>query len=328
MSPSARNLHVRSPLPRLLGRTSVGPLLMIGSAAFWALGTVFSKAVLSASDPVSPVPLLAIQLMASVTFLTPVILRRLGQVGPALRRGWTGLLEPGAAYFLGMLGLALVSASLATVIGSLEPVVIPFIAWLLIRRHPRPSQLLVAGIATAGAIAASWDDSTQANSVLGIALLVAGVVAAATYVVLSASHVIDVKPGILAWSQQMWSLALIVPTCIGVTILLPDQDWPGEPVTWLAAAASGVCSYAIPFVLYLMALTRIPLHTAAIYLCLIPVFGVMFAVMILGEDLSVIQVVGALIVVVALALAALLPSQRGESEHDKNARLTGVERAS
>ncbi len=76
-----------------------------------------------------------------------------------------------------------------------------------------------------------------------------------------------------------------------------------------------------------MALTRIPLHAAAIYLCLIPVFGVIFAVVILGEELSAIQVVGALIVVVSLALAAVLPSSRGDSERDPQGLVTGVERA-
>lgn len=283
----------------------MGPLLMIASAAFWALGTVFSKAILSSSDSVSPVPLLAIQLVASVLFLSPVIFRRAVDVNPALRRGWTGLLEPGAAYFFGILGLALISASLATVIGSLEPVIIPFVAWLLIRQRPQPLRMSLAVVATAGAIAASWDSSTQANSLLGIVLLVAGVVAAATYVVLSASHVLDVNPVVLAWSQQVWSLTVIIPICIVVTAFLPDQNWPQLPSTWLASAASGVCSYAIPFTLYLLALTRISLHAAAIYLCLIPVFGVFFAVRLLGEDLSTLQVAGAAIVVVTLALVAL-----------------------
>lgn len=132
-------------------RARVGAVLMITSAAFWAGGTVLSKAVLD-ETPTDPLPLLTVQLTASVATLATAAAATRRSTRGAWRVGWTGLLEPGAAYSLGIVGLALTSATNATVLGSLEPMIVPFLTWLVLRHRLRFVQLGPIVVATTGAM--------------------------------------------------------------------------------------------------------------------------------------------------------------------------------
>jgi drug/metabolite transporter (DMT)-like permease len=283
----------------LTARFSVGALFMIGSAFFWAAGTVFSKGVLDNTD-VSPLPLVAVQLAASVAVLWTVVAVSGRSTRGAWRLGWTGLLEPGAAYSLSIVGLALTSASNATVLGSLEPVVVPLLAWVVLQHRPRAVHVVLVTIATSGAIVVSMTGNDTPSGFVGDALVLGGVVAAALYVVLSSRHVAMQPPVVLAVVQQTWALGLTVALSVGATVLVAGTRWPESTPEYLAAAASGVCLYAIPFSLYLHALAHIPVTDAAIYLCLIPVFGIAGSFIALGEPITAPQVVGSLVVIAAL----------------------------
>ncbi len=66
---------------------------------------------------------------------------------------------------------------------------------------------------------------------------------------------------------------------------------------WLVAIASGILQYALAFLFYLIALQTVPVSQAAFYVALIPVFGVVSAVLILGEQPSFPQWIGGVLVV-------------------------------
>lgn len=97
--------------------TSASPVVCLTlAAAFWAVGTVISKALLAS---VSPITFLAIQLVPSVAVLWALVL--IAGIPPA---GWRVLLpvallgwvNPGLSYTLSMLGLARSIASVATLL--------------------------------------------------------------------------------------------------------------------------------------------------------------------------------------------------------------------
>src|SRR5260221_3538095 len=77
----------------------------IRASACWGLGTVISKEALGF---VPPLTLFAVQLTASIVFLSMAIVFRPQRFQWSLGGivgGATGLLEPGMAYMLGMIGL-------------------------------------------------------------------------------------------------------------------------------------------------------------------------------------------------------------------------------
>src|SRR6187397_1946027 len=92
------------------------------AAAAWGFGTVVSK---RAVEEFAPVTLLSLQLAASLATL--VVLARVTGTSlrgspPLLSR--LGLLNPGLAYALSLVGLVTVSASLSVMLWALEPLLI------------------------------------------------------------------------------------------------------------------------------------------------------------------------------------------------------------
>ncbi|NJL41331.1 MAG: DMT family transporter [Leptolyngbyaceae cyanobacterium SM1_4_3] len=66
---------------------------------------------------------------------------------------------------------------------------------------------------------------------------------------------------------------------------------------WLLAIGSGVMQYAIAFLLYLIALRTVQASDAAFYVALIPVFGVASAIVLIGEQPSLLQWIGAALII-------------------------------
>ena len=75
---------------------------------------------------------------------------------------------------------------------------------------------------------------------------------------------------------------------------------------WVSAIASGALYYAVAFGLYLAGLRRVPASVAALFLMLIPVFGVAAGYLMLAERLSGRQWFGAGLVLAAVGAATLL----------------------
>src|SRR5688500_19046114 len=111
-------------------------LLLFAATASWGCGTVLSKLVLDRG--VAPLTLLAIELAASSLLLL------LGALVVGARLTWSptlrqlaalGVLNPGVAYALGLLGLATTSASMSVLLWDTEPVLIMLLAVLLLRER-------------------------------------------------------------------------------------------------------------------------------------------------------------------------------------------------
>jgi drug/metabolite transporter (DMT)-like permease len=280
---------------------------MVASAATWAAGLVLTKVALDVTG-VAPGPVLVVQLVASVGALAAACAVTGAGLRGAWRHGWVGLLEPGIAYQFALAGLALTSAANASVLGSLEPVMVPLIAWVLLRERPRRRLLVVIAFATVGSALVSFSAGGGGGSWAGDGLIVASVFAAALYVVVASKQVTNVAPLPAALTQQVWALGFVLACQLVLASPLPSAT----PAQLLLIAAAGVLNYALPFWLYLTALTRMPVARAATYLTLIPVFGVLGAVLVLGERLTWLDLVGGALVVASLAADARTVPVKGD----------------
>jgi threonine/homoserine efflux transporter RhtA len=89
--------------------------------------------------------------------------------------------------------------------------------------------------------------------------------------------------------------------------------WPAITATALTwAFISGMLQFALPFWLHLVALRHMPASIFSFFLALVPVFGVIGAMLFLGERLGAIQIVGGVLLVGALLPVA---RQHGADEH-------------
>lgn len=281
---------------------------MVGSAACWGLATVLTKGALAVMPPFS---LLVVQLSASVAFLWAAVAVTGQSARGAGRAALAGVLEPGLAYGAGVPGLMLTSAASASVIGAAEPMFIAALAWAAFGLRPSaPVAVAMLTGALGVALVTAMGAEAGERRLAGDLLVLLGTVFAAVYVLVSSRSVQAVAPLPLAAAQQSAGLGFAVVLAAGA--MLAGLEPPPAAVTSAGvapgalalAAASGVVQYALAFWLYLLGLRALPVATAAVFLALIPVFGVGGAMLFLGEGVAPAQGLGCALVIAAVLLAA------------------------
>ena len=281
-----------------------GPLLaLILAAASWGIGTVISK---RAVDEIPPITLLAVQLGASLVAL--VLLARLRRIPlrdpsapPILGR--LGLLNPGLAYLLSLIGLSSITASLSVLLWSVEPILILVLASVVLAERVGRSFVALSGLAVAGMVLVLYEPGNT-GSLGGVALTLTGVACCAVYTVVGRrwlGSVDSTAPIVIA--QQAWALAFAT-LLVGLVAIAGGTVVPAavSGVGWISAVASGVLYYGAAYWFYLSALRRLPASSAAASFYLIPVFGVAGGMLVLGERLGAVQWLGAGAVLVAVFL--------------------------
>ncbi|HYL40319.1 MAG TPA: DMT family transporter [Candidatus Binatus sp.] len=275
-------------------------ILLVLAAVCWGTGTAISK---QAVADVPPVTLLATQLAVSLVFLTLAARVR----GDRLRslpteRAITrlGLLNPGLAYALGLVGLTRISASLSVLIWAIEPIAILGLAALLLSERVGPWLIGLSAVAVGGLVVVLHDPAASGETI-GIAISAAGVACCALYTIAARAWLgaSDSTVAVIV-GQERYALGLAVGLVAGVAAsggaVLPSAVSLG---TIASAVGSGLLYYGVAYWLYLTALRSLPASVAATSFYLIPIFGLAAAAA-FGERLAVIQWLGAAVVIVAL----------------------------
>jgi len=277
---------------------------LIAAAASWGIGTVVTKQVV---DDVAPLTLLPLQLTASCAFLLVVVLVRREPLtcSPSVRRlSALGVLNPGVAYALGLIGLTTITASMSVLLWALEPVGIMLLAALVLREHIPPALAALVGVAVAGVLLVVYQPGATGQAI-GITLTLVSIGCCALYTVLTRRLMLDDSSLNVVLAQQGAALvfAISLATLVG---LAGGTGWDlaGLGVeSLLGAAASGVLYYGLGFLMFLTGLRTVAASYAGAFLPLIPVFGVAAGYLV-GERLEPRQWVGALVIVAATAVIA------------------------
>jgi probable blue pigment (indigoidine) exporter len=296
--------QVDAPVARRFARRDLALLAL--AAACWGLGTVVSK---RAIDEMPPFVLFPIQLAASLVVLA-LLMRRAGVplTGAPQRLGRLGLLNPGLAYALGLIGLTYISASLYVLLWALEPLLIVLAAGIFLGEGITKGLVLFSVIAAGGMGLVVYDPSTSGQWV-GVLLVVAGVGCCAAYTVIARRWVgTSDSTAQVVLLQQVYALAFALALGVVAGVVGGVVRWSGISTTALfSAIGSGVLYYAAAYWFYLSALRRVPASLAATSFYLVPVFGVAASFVLLGERLTVAQWVGVGIVVMAVVAITRLP---------------------
>jgi probable blue pigment (indigoidine) exporter len=245
------------------------------------------------------------QLVVSLVFLVVVGALRGERIrsGPherAITR--LGLLNPGLAYALGLVGLVSISASLSVLIWALEPVLILVLAAALIR-EPLTAWLVSVSALAVGGLLLVLADPTLSGALPGILVSATGVLCCAVYTIATRRWIAGSDSTVaVVIGQELWALALAAGLVAGTALF-------GGPVSPTALDAAGIASavgsgllyYGVAYWLYLSALRRLPASIAATSFYLIPVFGLATAGLAFGERLTPVQWAGAVIVIAAVA---------------------------
>jgi drug/metabolite transporter (DMT)-like permease len=283
----------------------------VGATFCWGAGMTLTKMALGHFEPSL---LLVLQLLASVVFLVLMLLVtgiRATSWPQLLRNSGLGVLEPGLAYFLGLEGLNRISAAEAVVLSSTESIMIVLIVWMFAIERPRGVVLLLAVIGAAGAVLVAGSHLQYAGgslSLWGDLLVLGGVLSAAVYVVCSSRRASVTEPIPALIGQQVVAVLFAVGIHLAFSggFSIPSVS----PYGWGLAAASGIVQYACAFWLYLWALKGLRTDEAGLYLSLIPVFGLMVAIPVLGERLTLMQWVGTIVIVGTIVVLTRIREDR------------------
>ena len=197
----------------------------------------------------------------------------------------------------------LIGAGLATVVANVQVVWVGLVAWIIHREHPTRTALTVVPIVLVGIILIgglgredAFGDHPLAGAVIGA---LAGVTYAGFLLVFRASNrtlVPAVGPLLDATAGTALGVLLIAPFDSGFTMAI---SWPAHG--WLIALA--VVGQALGWMLIAIALPRLAALETSVMLLIQPAATIVWAGLIFGDRLSVVQWAGVVIVLGGVLVA-------------------------
>jgi drug/metabolite transporter (DMT)-like permease len=205
-----------------------------------------------------------------------------------------------------------VGAGLGTVLGNLQVVIIPFVAWAVLSERPSSRILAVLPLVFAGIVLISGVLESGAygeNPPRGILFGAATGICYSGFILLLRRGNADIRrpagpllDATIAATLTALALALV----LGQTDLEPT--WPAHG--WLATLA--LTSQVVGWMLISVSLPRLPAALTSLILTVQPVGSVVFGVILLGEEPTILQVAGVAAIVAGLVAIARRRPQEGE----------------
>ncbi|GAB2824212.1 DMT family transporter [Actinoallomurus bryophytorum] len=271
------------------------PALVL-AALLWGGSAAFTKYAL---DTWQPMTLLTVELAgASVVLWTAVLIR--GHRRPAVWRRLVllGALEPGLCYAFVNLGLTHTSASNGIVLSGLESGFVVVLAAVFLRERLAVRSVAGLAVALAGVLVLEGARPEFTGVFGGDLLVLSGIFCAAVYVLVARRTADQVDALTMTAYQFASGFLFFLPFSVGEWVTgaekapLHQSAW-----SWLVATGIGVGAYACSFLLYNFAIARVSAGRAAMILNLMPVFGVLIAVIFLREHPGAWQLVGAAMII-------------------------------
>jgi drug/metabolite transporter (DMT)-like permease len=166
---------------------------------------------------------------------------------------------------------------------------------LLSRRFVGAAALSFAGVALV-----ATGSGGVASSPAGIALATLGAATWAVYSVAIAPLMRRYSPFRISALGLMMGAALLLPTA---SPQLADQEWDLPLTVWIMFPAATLGALVITNVLWFSAIDQVGPSRASLYANLQPFLGALFALLLLSERMTLVQVAGALGIAAGIVLA-------------------------
>jgi drug/metabolite transporter (DMT)-like permease len=277
-------------------------LALVAATACWGSSVVTVKV---ASRGLTTWAVTAIELITTMAILGAVVLiGRITLSKPSWGLVFAGVLEPTLAYVLINGGLARTSGTHAAIIIGLQSLMVVALAALIHRQVPTRRVMLGLALALAGLIAVTSTHSSGSPTITGDVMVLLGVACAAGYVVVAHGVAQRYEAVELTFYQFVFGSLALVPF-VAFSLASTHQGLVAQASANEigAAVATGIFASALGFLLYNKALQGISPTLAGAGLTLIPVFGVIFAAIFLGETLTLTIVLGGLLVITGVAIS-------------------------
>jgi drug/metabolite transporter (DMT)-like permease len=263
---------------------------MLLAMVLWGVNVSAVKALTTSFESL---PLAALRMAVACLALSAIVLWRRGGV-PALGArqlaAMTGcaFLMVYANQILFAQGLLRSTATNGALIMALSPLVSALMAALVFRESLTPRRMLGVALGFAGvaAVVLSHPGAGLSRAGIGDLMLALGVVSFAIGGVGVQRLARQIDPLSISWVIYMIGTAMLVlhtllgPSRLGMAELFPGA-WP-----WALVLFSGIAATAAGNLIWNRAISVIGVARTAVFLYWVPVFGVAFAALLLGEALT------------------------------------------
>ena len=284
-----------------------GEVLMVLVAILWGSAFPVTRLLLEEMPPLAAAAWRT--LLAAVAVAAFAALRgEFGLLRPARedRPRLAGLaLLGGALFLIGMnLAIFLTGASITSFVTGTYPILAVVVAAFLLR-EPLGRRVMVArAIAGLGLVLLARPGGAHVEA-LGVLAALGAALSFASYLGLARLWADPIRLPTLTVAFWLLISSLLVTAALQLLIdpagLVPHLSLTGwTALLWLALPAS-----ALPHVLVIATLRRMPAGRAAPFLLLMPISGTLIAAALLGERLDQIQLAGAALILLGIAAATL-----------------------
>jgi drug/metabolite transporter (DMT)-like permease len=242
--------------------------------------------------------------------LFPLALSQLREDAPLIRRHWPRLLVFGAVgaggfTLLGYWGVSYTTAINATLLNSSLPLYVVPLSWLLLRLTVSARQLLGLSLSLAGVLTIVSSGSLRTLAQLrlnpGDFLLLGGAFLWAIYTVT------------LRWRPPLRPLSFLFTTIVAAAaVSLPFYAWEMWSGTQMSATPVSIVTIGylalfpsiVAYICWNQAVAMVGPNVAGFFNPVIPVFGILFAVIFLGEPLRAFHLAGFALVLGGVVLTS------------------------
>ena len=204
-------------------------------------------------------------------------------------------------------GVSLLNSGRAAIIGYTMPVWALLASAVLYREKITITALLGIALAMSAALLLAWGSAGQwGNHPLGIAVML---VAAITWGVGNAMMK-NSKLSISGITLTFWALFIAFVFFV-ITTTIFEQDlweWPNL-MQWLAILYGGVITFAVSYVAWFHVARKLSAVSSGLSITLVPVFGVTGGALILGESVTLPDII-ALVLILLSMLVFLFPDSK------------------
>ena len=296
-------------MQKTLSKTQ-GILLLIAVNVLWGLSFIFSKVALDEGMPT--LTLAFIRYVMVCILLVPLCLRteggiRLSKWAP--RAFATTLLGITVYYFFEYTGLTLTTASAASLILSLVPMMT--LLWRVIFQRERISLLRWGTVALSliGAfLVIGADFASGGRALLGNLLMICACLCWVGYIVIS-PKLMDACS-----SMRVTTWQAIAATFTFLPFALAERShWVSiSAKAWFCIAVLAIFCSAICYILYGVAIRSVDPLTVSLTININPIAACLGGWLFLGEQLTVLQLLGGMLIMLSVLLDSLAPQAQNQ----------------
>jgi drug/metabolite transporter (DMT)-like permease len=273
-------------------------------AAIWGASFMFMRI---GARELGPLATAGVRVGIATLFLLPILLLR-GH-GAALRQHWkltfvVGILNSAIPFACFTYALLTISTGLSSILNATVPLFGAVIAWLWLKDRPTGSRMVGLAVGFAGVALLAWDKASFQPDASGnasgwavlaclLATLCYGIAASFTKRYMS-----GLPSLVSATGSQMGAAVALLP--------LAWWFWPDHAVSlhaWTAVVALGVLCTGVAYILYFRLIERAGPARALSVTFGIPVFALVYGVLLLGEVITPWMLLCGLVIVAGTSLS-------------------------